>query len=128
MRTREIPIQQWHLFFSDFTLLHQSQHVDVETLSGGDFGALSRVSDMPLVGIILADAKPENTGGRIDVIAGETPDHRATCTIDHPSRVYLAEEDNGQTIALQVTSAEGNMTMVRFGAASAGLPEGFLVA
>ena len=57
MRTKEISVEQWSLFFSDMTQLHQGERVNVETIGDGDLGPTSHVRALPLAGIITADPK-----------------------------------------------------------------------
>ena len=124
MRTREIVYEQWQPFFNDFTQLHQGEHVNVETLSQGAFGVKSELCDLPLVGIVGADPKAPS-GEWIEIIAGDSPATSSTHTIPQPSRVVIAEEENGRGVALQINSADGSVTMLRFEASCENLPEGF---
>jgi hypothetical protein len=126
MRMREILHEQWQPFFNDFTQLHQGEHVNVETMEGGDFGVNSRCCDLPLVGVVSARPK---TGGDewIEVIAGASPESHATHWIAKPSKVQLAEEENGLAVALQIKSADGSITMIRFEPSRENLPKGFTI-
>lgn len=126
MRTREIVYDQWQPFFNDFTQLHQGKHVNVETLGGGDFGVKSRWCGLPLVGIVSAHP---TTGDDewIEVIARDSPDAHATHSIVKPSKVHLAEEENGRAIALEIESADGSVTMIRFEPSRENLPQGFRI-
>ena len=54
MRTREIPPDEWHTFFRDFTRLHQDEHVNVETIRRSDHDVQPRLRDLPLLGIVSA--------------------------------------------------------------------------
>lgn len=126
MRLREISHDRWHPFFSDFTHLHHGKRVNVETMNEGHLGVRSQVRDLPLVGIMEAD--PEAGAGQwIEVLAGDSPETEATCRIPCPAHVVLAEEENGQAVALQIESAEGQVTMVRFEPSCEGMPPGFRV-
>lgn len=125
MQTREIPSEQWQPFFSDFTWMHQGKHVNVETLGQG-IGVRSEICDQPLVGIA---AGPD--GGRrewIEVIAGagEAPEGGPrTHSIRQPAAVRCAEEENGRTVAVQIDSSDGSVTMIRFQPPPENLPAGF---
>jgi hypothetical protein len=126
MRTREIAPERWPHFLGDFTHLHQGKHVNVETMGEGVFGVQSRLCDLPLVGIVGAD--PKDRGGEwIEIIAGDSPATQATHSIPHPSRVVIAEEEDGRGVALQIDSADGVITMVRFEPPLEGMPSGFTV-
>ena len=126
MRTREITRERWQHFFDDFTRLHQGEHVTVETLGKGRIGAKLQVCNLPLVGIVGADPK-SGSGEWIELIAGDSPQTQANCCVDHPSRVVMAEEENGQAVALQIESTRGSVTMLRFQPPREGMPPGFTV-
>ncbi|MDB5357870.1 MAG: hypothetical protein JWN24_4323 [Phycisphaerales bacterium] len=126
MRTREITHQRWQHFFDDFTQLHEGEHVNVETISQASFGVKSLVCDLPLVGIIGADPK-SGSGEWIELITGDSPDAQASCCVAHPSRVVIAEEEDGQAVALQIESADGLITMIRFEPPREGIPQGFTI-
>ena len=124
MQTREIPSDQWRTFFTDFTRLHQDQHVNVETMRQLDHGVESRLCDLPLLGIVSA---PEHGQGEwIEVVARGPSGPPATHSIAMPSRVCLAEE-HGDAVALQVDSADGSVTMIRFEPPRENMPAGFTV-
>lgn len=127
MRTKEILAENWPPFFDDFTQLHQGERVDVETLGGGEMGVTSHVRDLPLVGIVAADPKA-GAGEWIEIIAGDSAQTHATHSVPNPAHVRLAEEENGQAMALQIESATGLVTMIRFERKSEGMPPGFTIA
>ena len=130
MRTRQIFYEQWQPFFNDFTQLHQGKHVNVETMGDvgdGDFGVKSRWCDLPLAGIVCGHPQ-SGEDEWIEVIARDSrdsPDTHATYSIVKPSKVRLAEEENGQAIALEIESADGIVTMIRFEPSRENLPAGF---
>jgi hypothetical protein len=132
MRTREIIYEQWQPFFNDFTQLHQGEHVNVETMGDGDFGVKSRWCDLPLVGIVCAHPQSGDDEW-IEIIARESGDSRdspethATYSIRKPSKVQLAEEENGRAIALEIESADRSVTMIRFEPSAENMPKGFRV-
>jgi Family of unknown function (DUF5335) len=127
MRTKEIRSEEWPPFFNEFTQLHHGKRVNVETLdNGGGLGVTSHVRNLPLVGIVAAD--PETgTGEWIEIIAGDSAQTHATHSVPSPAHVLLAEEENGQAVALQIESAKGRVTMIRFEHASEGMPPGFTI-
>ena len=126
MRTKEIQMEAWPPFFDDFTHLHQGERVNIETLGHGDIGVTTHVRDLPLVGIVAADPNG-GTGEWIEVIAGDSAQTHATHSIPNPVHVRLAEEENGKAVALQIESAKGLITMIRFERTSEGMPPGFTV-
>jgi hypothetical protein len=122
MRTREIDPRRWEPFFSDFTHLHHGKHVNVETLGAG-VGVRSALNDHALVGVVLGESPTHEPA--IEVIVGEDV-HTNHC-IAHASRVRIAEEENGRAIALEIESADGIVTMVRFMPPCEGFPAGYRV-
>jgi|SRR6185312_9756666 len=121
MRTYEIQNERWTTFFADFTYRHHGKHVSVETL-GSVNDIHPEVRDEPLVGIVAAS---ENSRECLELLAGKPPEHAHVHAIARPLHVTVGREDNGQTVALQIDSADGTTTMVRFEPPQEGLPAGF---
>ena len=129
MQTRQIPYEQWQTFFSNFNYLHQGEHVNVETIGAqesGSKGAKGALCDLPLVGIVSAQPKAGHEQW-IDVIARDGSGAHSTHCIAGPATVQLAEEEDGQTVAIQIESANGSITMIRFEPSVENLPPGFRV-
>jgi hypothetical protein len=125
VQTREISCDRWQSFFDDFTQLHRDEHVNVETIGGGALGVRSKLCDLPLLGIVWAHPKSRQ-GEWIEVVARGASGAPATHAIASPSRVCLAEE-NDDAVAVQVESADGSITMIRFEPPRENLPEGFTI-
>ncbi|HTL27939.1 MAG TPA: DUF5335 family protein [Tepidisphaeraceae bacterium] len=125
MKTREIEHDRWQPFFSDFTQLHQGKRVHVETLGGG-FGARSELHDQPLVGIVVVNTETPDEES-IEVVAAADPKQRTDHCIDHASRVRVAEEEDGACVALEIESADGTVTMIRFEPPREGFPIGYRI-
>jgi hypothetical protein len=126
MRTREIAHEQWPHFLDDFTQLHQGERVTVETLAEGISVAKSRLCGLPLLGIVGAVTKTL-PGEWIEIIAGDSSADAATHSIAHPSRVVIAEGEDGRGAALQIESADGVITMVGFEPPLERMPPGFSI-
>jgi hypothetical protein len=126
MRTRQILYEQWPTFLNDFTQLHQGEPTNVETMGEGDLGVNSRWSALPLVGIVCAHPQAVE-GDWIEVIARRQPGQHAIHSIIQPSKMQVAEEENGQAIALEIESESGAVTMIRFEPSRENLPSGFRV-
>src|SRR5690348_8854938 len=112
MQTRDISYEQWPRFFEDFNQLNQGKHVNVETVRRGD-PVRFEMCDTPLVGIVSAHPR-SSKDELIEVVTRESSRAHATHSIEKPERVCLAEEEGGEAIALQIESANGAITMVRF--------------
>jgi hypothetical protein len=126
METRQIPHEQWQAFFSNFSHVHRGEHVNVETIGADASGVEFRCRDRPLVGIAAAQPR----AGReewIDVIARDASGGRATHCIVEPLDVRLAEEKDRRAVALQIESADGSITIVRFEPSAENMPPGFIV-
>lgn len=125
MRTREIEREQWPFFLGDFSHLHHGEHVNVETMGRHCHDVKPKWADLPLVGII--GAEPAMADNWIEIIAGHSPGAASTHTITHPSRVVIAEQENGHSVALQIDSEDGRITMLRFEPSRENMPVGFVV-
>lgn len=118
MATREIPREEWIEFFDGFSRQHEGWLVTVEVLSS-ELGAQVEARELRLEGI-TADLKGDGED-TISIMVGETPDDHVTHTITAPSHVRLEQTQEGANEALQIESASGAMTLLRF--RSAVLPE-----
>jgi hypothetical protein len=125
VRTREISTDQWPSFFSDFTRLHQDEHVNVETMGRDGFGVRRRLCDSPLLVIVSAEPAP-GQGRWIEVVVRDTTGVPATHAIDHAARVRLAEE-NEDAVALRVDSEDGSVTTIRFEPPRENMPVGYTI-
>ena len=110
MRTREIPRAQWSRFFDDFSKQHAGWIVTLEVL-GADLGDQEEVTGLPLVGI-SADLKDREN--RIDIMVGGRPEAHVTHIINSPKRVWLRQPEAEPHEAVEVESADGTTTLVRF--------------
>ena len=118
MATREIPRDEWTEFFDGFSRQHEGWLVTVEVL-GSEIGAQIEVRELRLEGI-TAEVKDDDEGA-ISIMVGETPDDHITHVITAPSHVRLEQTQEGADQALQIESASGATTLLRF--RSAMLPE-----
>jgi len=121
MATREIPRREWMSFFDGFSGEHQQWPTTVETISG-DIGDQPEVEGEPLVGISF-DPKGSSSGA-IEVMVGVRPDNHLTHTITDPTQVWLRDTVEAGDEALEVESADGSKTLIRFGAGTAPLMPG----
>ena len=120
---RDIAEPDWSAFADQFSRLHKAQPVIVETYSP-DRGKQLNARSLSLMGIAV---EPDPTGGsRIEILLGDSPDAHMAHTLDHPSRLRVAEWNDGVSAALQLESADGQVTLVRVGPAEQTLPPGFV--
>lgn len=110
--TREIPREEWVLFFNVFSRRHDRWLVTLEIL-GSDFGDQIEGRSLRFEGI-NADLK----GGenRITIDLGEGPDGNLSHAISRPTRVWLGqiEAEMGTFETLEIESEDGRKTLVRF--------------
>lgn len=117
MQTREIPRDEWAAFFDSFSRQHEGWLATVEVL-GKEIGAQVEARELALRGITAELKGDEDT---ISIILGETPEDHITHIITGPSHVRLEQTESGAHEALQIESASGVTTLLRF--RSAVLPE-----
>ncbi|HJQ25553.1 MAG TPA: DUF5335 family protein [Blastocatellia bacterium] len=111
MTTQEIPRNEWGAFFNSFSRQHQDWLVTVEVF-GSDIGAQVEAREMPLEGVI-ADTKQESAGEIAILVADGLKSH-VTHSINEPTHVRLQQSDAGADEALEIESADGTTTLVRF--------------
>lgn len=127
MRVRDVSHHQWRNFFDDFSHLFAGKHVNVESIEAELFGTTRRVRDQPLASITVAHGAADKDEW-IEVIAGSASEDQSAHCIAHPVTVVVAEEENGQPVALQIESEGGEITVLRFEPSRQNLPEGFTIA
>ena len=118
MTTREIPRDEWVAFFDGFSRQHEGWLVAVEVL-GADIGAQVEARELPLGGV-TADLKGRDEGA-ISITLGESAENHVMHTITAPAHIRLEQTAEGANAALQIESAGGATTLLRF--RSALLPE-----
>jgi hypothetical protein len=114
---REIPRDEWAEYLDSFSRQHEGWLVTVEVL-GEEIGAQVEAGEMALAGI-TADLK--GGGDVISIILGKGATERVTHNIARPTHVRIEQAESGADMALQIESADGTATLVRF--RSAVLPE-----
>lgn len=117
MKTIEIPRNAWPETFKEFSAMHQGWLISVDVLAP-TIGAQPQVHDLPLVGVT---AEPRNGAGTITISAATSSVGQITHTIHSPTKVWIERTDGGADAALQIESADGPTTIVRF--RTAALPE-----
>jgi hypothetical protein len=118
MQTREIPRDEWLTFFDAFSRQHEGWLATVQVL-GEEIGAQTEANELPLVGV-TADLK-DGEDDTVAIIMGEAAEDHITHTVTRPAHVRLEQAEGGADEALEVESADGTRTLLRF--RSAVLPE-----
>jgi hypothetical protein len=115
METREIPRDAWDSFFSRFSRDHETQFVAVEVM-GRDIGAQVEGRSLLLTGISPADNEGKSLALMFDSVTGE----RVTHMVNRPTHVWLQRTPDQRDEALEIESADGTKTLVRFRAYETG--------
>ncbi len=120
--TQEVPREEWASFCDRFSRRHERWLATVEVFAP-EIGAQVEGRSLVFEGV-TADLKDGEN--RIAVTLGETPAAHITHVISSPTHVRLekSETDRGVSETLQIESADGLTTLVRFlPAVLPGVPE-----
>jgi hypothetical protein len=110
MATRRIPRTEWSDFVTSFSRQHDGWLVTVEVM-GSEVGAQVEGRELPLRGISLGD-DGEKVSLAIMLEAGK--DGHLTHIITAPAGMWIQQTAEGADQALQIESADGTRTLVRF--------------
>ena len=111
MHTNEIPREAWTNFFSRFSEEHETQFVAVEIM-GTDIGAQVEGRSLLLSGISPSDKDGEALALSFDSVNGEHLTH----VVEKPTHVWVQRAADNTDEALEIESADGTRTLVRFAA------------
>jgi len=117
MQTVEIRRQDWGHGLNEFTRIHEGWLVSLDVL-GSDLGAQPEIDKLPLLGV---SADRIDHDGTIAVSVARSASEHLTHIIEAATRIYIERTDAGADVALQIESADGTKTILRFRAAA--LPE-----
>jgi hypothetical protein len=111
MPTLEIPSDEWKGFLDRFSRQHEGWLATLEVFAP-EIGAQQEALELPLEGISAAmkDSEPRT----IAISLGKTPEDHVTHTIVEPTRVWLEQTPEGANAALEIESADGTKTLLRF--------------
>jgi len=117
MATQEIPREEWASFFYSFSRQHEGWIVTVE-VRGSDPGAQVEMRELALqdISVDLKDGE-----GMVSIVVGRTPEEHVTHPIPAPAHVRLVQNEQGAHEAIEIESASGATTLIRF--RSAMLPQ-----
>ena len=117
MRTVEIPREAWVEQLNEFTAIHEGWLVSLDVL-GPEIGAQPEIVNLPLLGV---SADRVDHDGTIVVSVMLSPTEHFTHMIHGVTRIYIERADDGADAALEIESADGTRTILRFRVAA--LPE-----
>lgn len=107
--TTEIPREAWNKFFARFSEDHETQFVAVEVM-GREIGAQVEGQSLLLAGISPSDQNSESLALTFDSVNGEHLTHM----VNHPTHVWVQRAPDNTDESLEIESADGTKTLVRF--------------
>ena len=107
--TTEIPREAWDKFFTRFSEDHETQLVAVEVM-GAEVGAQIEGRSLLLSGISPSDKNHESLALSFDSVDGEHLTH----LVNKPTHIWLQRAPNNTDESLEIESADGTKTLVRF--------------
>jgi len=107
--TTEIPREAWDKFFARFSEDHETQFVAVEVM-GAEVGAQIEGRSLLLSSISRADKNHESLALSFDSLDGEHLTH----LVNKPTHIWLQRAPNNTDESLEIESADGTKTLVRF--------------
>jgi Family of unknown function (DUF5335) len=110
MQTVEIPHEAWARTLNEFTAIHEGWVVSLDVLSPA-MGAQPEINNLPLLGVSADRVDHEDA---ITISAARTAAEHITHTIRAATRVYIERREDGADVALQIESADGTKTILRF--------------
>jgi uncharacterized protein DUF5335 len=117
MRTVEIPREEWVQRLNEFTAMHEGWLVSLDVL-GPKIGAQPEIRHLPLLGVA---ADRIDRDGTITVSVARSATEHLGHIVHAVTRICVERSDEGADAALQVESADGTRTILRFRVAA--LPE-----
>ncbi len=117
MQTVEIPREAWVHKLNEFTRIHEGWLVSLDVLAG-DLGAQPQIRNLPLLGV---SADRIDRDGTIAVSVARSASEHFTRIIEAVTGIQIERTDDGADAALQIETADGTRTILRFRAAV--LPE-----
>lgn len=106
---KQILQADWLDYFDSFTDGNQGRHVTIEALDQ-ELGDEELIKDAPLWAIAY---DPVNKGNTLMIETGQNSVSYAH-TIDAPTEVWSGQDENGVVLALRITDAQGNHTLMKF--------------
>jgi uncharacterized protein DUF5335 len=111
LRRQEIPRDQWVSFFDGFSQQHQGWLASIEVTTKGS-GSLIEANDLPLDSIVTNLKHGDQD--TISIILAKGQDEYLTHNISNTKRVWLEKTSAGADAGLQLESADGSKTRLRF--------------
>src|SRR3989304_4079489 len=113
-QTVQVPRDEWTPVLKAFSAVHERWPVSLDILSA-PLGPQPEITALPLLGVSFEPGE----GGTITIAAARSPVAHITHVVQEPTRVWIQRTDAGTSSALEVESADGTKTILRFKAAAA---------
>lgn len=119
----EIPSAQWPGLLDQFSRSHHGQRADFAIVAP-DSGRHEEGRGLPLLGVT---AEPSKDGVEITITLASDEGTHISHEIQHPTRVRLAEWNDGVSADLEIDAADGFSASVRVGPAEQTIPSGTIL-
>ena len=105
----DVPHDQWQAFLDGFSGEHMNWLATVEVAD--PMGRLILVKERRLKGVSFDQGSGHE---RAYVQIGSTPEEHMTHTVERPTRITIQQTQTGAHKGLEVASADGSITLIRF--------------
>jgi hypothetical protein len=112
MKTRQIPREEWPSFFKNLSQRQEGWEATLEVF-GPDIGDQIEERRMYLTGLSAEVSAEKKGADKIAIMFGGRPGRHLTHTIVSPIEVDLQQTDLGIDSALQIKTADGNISLLR---------------
>ncbi len=107
--TREIPRNDWINFLDSFSRQHEGWLVSIE--QGSPTATIGEVQNLPLAGVSTDHL---GTQDEVYISVGKGTDDHLTHAVTQPRHLRFIVTESGAHEALEIDSADGSRTVVRF--------------
>jgi hypothetical protein len=110
MHTVDVSREDWPRFLREFSSIHDGWLVSLEVMDA-DLGVQPQLRSVPLRGVVAETTSREPS---IIIAGGRAEDGHITHTVHEPTHVRVERTPEGADVALEIESADGVRTLVRF--------------
>jgi hypothetical protein len=105
---KSVPRDRWGEFFDQFSDGNRGRHISIEILSS-EMGDEQPIQNAPLMAMVY------DRPGKGDDLVIEVGKNEVTYahTIDSPTEVLTGQDSNGIMLALQISDAAGQKTLIQ---------------